>query len=130
MLEAQQAFVSDFIGQAFGLPIAHENANYEPTPGAAWVRLRCFPGQVVPGAIDAGQPESSGFWQFTLHYPLGEGAIGAKAQAQTIFDAYPLGGRVSYGGSTFQVTAQSQFDASPQGGWFQVVGRIFYEKES
>lgn len=129
MLEAQQAYIGDFISQSFGLPIAHENANYEPTPGTAWVRLRCFPGQVVPGALNADAQETAGFWQFTLHYPTGEGAIGAKSQAQTIFDAYPLGRRVSYGGETFRVTALQQFDASPQGGWFQVVGRIFYEKD-
>lgn len=129
MLEAQQAFVSDFIAQAFGLPIAHENADYTPTAGTAWVRLRTFPGRVVPGSLGATANETAGFWQFTLHYAEGDGAITAKAKAQAIFDAYPLSRRVSYGGESFRVTALQQFDASPQGGWFQVVGRIFYEKD-
>lgn len=129
MLEAQQAFANDFIAQAFGLPIAHENVSYEPTAGTAWVRLRTFPGQQVPGSVSADNIEHAGAFQFTLHYPEGEGAIPAKQQAQTIFDAYPIGRRVSYGGESIRVTALQQFDAAPQGGWFQVVGRIFYEME-
>ena len=129
MLELSQAFVDDFITQAFGLPIAHENESYEPTRGTTWVRLRMFPGQVVAGDVNADTLETAGFFQVTLNYPSGEGAIPAKQQLQTIFNAYPLGRRVSYSGESARVTSHQQFDASNESGWFQVVGRIFYEKE-
>ena len=128
-LESHQAFVSDFIAQAFGLPIAHENANYTPTAGTAWLRLVTFTGDITAGSVSADVSEGGGFLQVELHFPEGDGAITAKTQLQTIFDAYPLSRRVSYGGVSFRVTALQQFDASPQGGWFQVVGRIFYEKD-
>ena len=128
-LESQQAFVADFIAQSFGLPIAHENANYTPTPGTAWVRLRTFTGDITAGSISADISEGGGFLQFELNFPEGVGAMTAKIQLQTIFDAFPLSRRVSYGGESFRVTALQQFDASPQGGWFQVVGRIFFEKD-
>ena len=127
MIESQQALISDFITQAFGLPIAHENQHYDPTAGTPWVRLIVAPGQTDPGTVDALNLEQQGFMQFTLNYPEGEGAMTAKLKAQAIFDAYPLSRRVSYSGKSVTVIATHQFSTSPQGGWFQVVGRIFYE---
>lgn len=129
MIEPQQAFLSDFIAQGFGLPIAHENEDYKPTPGTPWVRVRMFPAQTVSGAGNGGALEQAGFFQFTLNYPVGKGAVDAKLQAQTIFTAYPISRRVSYGGVSVRVTAYQQFDAAPESGWFRVVGRIFYEME-
>ena len=127
MLKANQALVNDFIDQAFGLPIAHENAKYTPAPGTAFVRLRVFQNAENAGDIGVDTRQSSGFLRCTLHYPLGEGAITARATAQTIFDAYPIGRRITYSAETVTVQSVQLFDASPQGGWFQVVGRIFYE---
>lgn len=129
MIEAQQAFVSDFITQAFGLPIAHENENYTPTQGTPWVQLRVFPADTTAGDVAANTTEHAGFYQFSLHYPEGEGAMTAKLKAQAIFDAYPVGRRLTYSSKSVRITALQQFDASPQGGWFRVVGRIFYEKD-
>lgn len=129
MLETEQAFVQDFTAQAFGLPVAHENTDYTPQAGQAWALLRCFPNEEVADSVDATTTATDGLWQFTLHYPLGEGAIPAKAMRQTIFDAYPVGRRLTYGGQSVVVTAVNPFDAAPQGGWFQVVGRIFYQAE-
>lgn len=131
MLQIEQAFASDFIAQAFGLPIAHENANYEPTQGTPWVGLRVFQNALSAGDLsaDAEVTETSGLFQFSLHYPQGKGAITAKTQAQTIFAAYPVGRRISYGGETVKVTGYQLFDATPRDGWFVVVGRITYELE-
>lgn len=128
MLEADQAFVQAFIAADFGLPVAHENEDYSPQ-GSAWVQLRCFPNETSVDAVDASTSLADGLWQFTLHYPLGSGAIPAKAMRQTIFDAFPLGSRLSYGGQSVTVANHDPFDAAPQGGWFQVVGRIFYQAE-
>lgn len=129
MLKIDQALTGDFIAQAFGLPIAHENAGYTPTSGTPWVALRMFQGEQLPGDIAAGTTETNGFLQFVLHYPQGDGAIAAKTQAQTISDAYPLGRRVTYSGVTVRVTRFQLFESLPEDGWFKVVGRIFYEKD-
>lgn len=128
MLEAVQAFTSDFIAQAFGIPIAHENDDYTPPGGVAFVELRTFTNALSPD-LSAGLFETSGFFQFSLNFPSGTGGIAARSQAETIFAAYPLGRRVSYGSRSFRVTSTELFDAAPQDGWFKVVGRIFYELE-
>lgn len=124
-LRTYQAFVDDFIDQAFGLPIVHENDDYTPTKGTPWVRLRVFENETLPVGL-ASVNDTTGFYQFTLHYPTGEGAIAARSQAQTILDAYPLRRLFSYSGQQVEVTGTSIFDASPIDGWYQVVGRINY----
>jgi len=125
MLEIEQGLVSDFITQAFGLPIAHENDDYTPTKGTPWVRLRVFQNPIEPVGIND-LSETTGVFQFTLHYPLGAGAITAKSQADTIFAAYPLRRRITYSGQVILVTGQHVLSAAPIDGWFQVVGRIEY----
>ena len=129
MLTIDQAFVNDFITQAFGLPIAHENANYTPTKGTAHVILRMFQNADEAGDLAVDTTETTGLFQFSLRYPPGEGAIAAKTQRNTIFAAYPIGRRITYGGNTVRVTGRSPFDNAPVEGWYQVVGRIFYELE-
>lgn len=129
MLKIDQALTGDFIAQAFGLPIAHENVKYEPTPGTPWVGIRVFQGESLAGDMAVNTTEDKGFLQFVLHYPEGEGAIASKTTAQTILDAYAIGRRVTYSGVTIRVTRNQMFEALPEDGWFKVIGRIFYEKD-
>lgn len=124
-LRTYQAFVDDFRTQAFGLPVAHENDDFTPTPGTAWVRLRFFENEVTPvghTSID----DETGLFQFTLHYPLDEGAIPARTMADTILSAYPPRRLFSYSGQQVEVTGALIFDASPVDGWYQIVGRVNY----
>lgn len=125
MLAIEQAFISDFIAQAFGLPIAHENADYEPTPGTPYVELRMFPNDARAADL-ATTNRTTGLMQFTLFYPEGEGAIPAKLKRQDVFDAYPVGRVLTYSGQRVTITGQSPFNAYPQDGWFKVIGRLSY----
>lgn len=124
-LKIDQAFTGDFIAQGFGLPIAHENDGYEPTPGTPYVALRIFANAVLPYTIGT-HDDTTGLFQFSLNYPEGNGAIPAKTKAETIFAAYPVGRKLAYGGQLIHVTGHQRFDASPADGWFRVVGRINY----
>ena len=72
-LATYQALIDDFVGQAFGLPIAHENAAYVPTQGTAWVALRVFENEVLPVGLNSVN-DTTGVLQFTLYYPDGAGA--------------------------------------------------------
>lgn len=125
MLKIEQALVDSFIRCHFSLPIAHENADYTPTPGTPWVSLKVFQNQVSPTGI-ADQSDTTGVFQFSLYYPLGQGAIPAKSQAETIFAAYPLRTSITYSGQVVTITGQELFDAAPFDGWFRVVGRLEY----
>jgi len=124
-VKIDQALVDHFIDQSFGLPIAHENANYTPSPGTEYAEVRTLPNDVLPADL-ATNNDTTGVFQFILRYPEGVGAIPAKTQADTIFAAYPIGGRIAYSGQSLTVTGHSRPDAVPEGGFYKVVGRIFY----
>lgn len=126
LLTIDQALVSDFISQSFGLPIAHENADYKPVPGTAFVTLRNFINDVRPIGL-ADTDETSGALQFILHYPVGEGAITAKTTAQTIFNAYPAGRELTYSGIIVYIAGHERPSAIPEDGWYKVAGLIYYE---
>ena len=124
-IKIDQAFTSDFMAQSFGLPIAHENAEYDPSPGVAFVEIKCFPNEESALDLDSTN-QTTGFFQFILRYPEGSGAITAKAMRQTIFDAYPIGRVLTYSGQTVDIAERYPFDAVPEDGWFRVSGRINY----
>lgn len=124
-----QAFVSDFIAQAFGLPIAHENAEYTPTAGTPYVELRVFHNETLPADLSTTN-DTTGVFQFTLRYGEGNGAIPAKLQRDTIFAAYPIGRRLTYSGETVTIKGHEPFDATPEQGWFKVVGRISFHGDA
>ncbi|MEO1108263.1 MAG: phage tail terminator-like protein [Pseudomonadota bacterium] len=126
MLAIEQALISDFIAQGFDLPIAHENAKYDPVPGVAYVKLTIFPNSARAADLNSTN-ESTGLMQFALHYPENEGAIPAKQKRQEIFDAYPIGHVLTYSGQRVTIKQIDPFRAYPDDGWFKVVGRISYE---
>lgn len=125
MLEIEQAFISDFITQAFGLPIAYENVDYTPTQGTAYVEIRMFPNEERAADLNSTN-ETTGLMQFTLRYPEGEGAMPAKQKRQAILDAYPIGRVLTYSGQRVTITGTDPFNAYPDDGWFKVIGRVFY----
>lgn len=125
LLKIDQGLVSDFVAQSFGLPIAHENADYKPTAGTAFVSLINFPNDVRPVGL-ADTDEMDGVLQFILYYPVGKGAIEAKTKAQAIFDAYPAGREITYSGVTLYIQGHERASAIPEDGWYKVRGLIYY----
>ena len=126
LLKLDQALVSDFTAQAFGLPVAHENADYKPTPGAEFAQIKNFPNDVRPVGL-ADTDETDGVLQFILYYPVGKGAYDAKAKAQTIFDAYPIGRELTYSGVALHIRGHERASAFPEDGWYKVRGLIYYD---
>lgn len=124
-LKIEQAFLSDFIAQDFGLPIHHENTEYKPEPGSPYVAVKMFENSETAAAL-SGLNETDGFFQFTLFYPEGNGAMPAKAKRATMLAAFPVGRRLTFDGQYVDVRGTQPLSAAPDGGWFQAVGRVFY----
>ena len=121
-VKVDQALLSHFNAQSFGVDVAHENAAL--TPGAGpFVSLSVLSNDVEMYTI-AGQNDVTGFLQFILRYPEGEGAIGAKAKRAEIFAAYPLGSQVRYDGQTVHIVSYSSPQAEPEDGFYKLIGRI------
>lgn len=126
VLKLDQALVTGFIAGAFGLPIAHENADYKPTGGTPFVALQNFPNEVGAVGLDD-TDEMTGVFQFILYYPVGKGAYDAKAKAQAVFDYFYVGRALTYSGETLYITGTERASAFPEDGWYKVRGLIYYE---
>lgn len=123
-VKIDQAFVDAFIKGDFGLPIAHENADY--TPGSdPWVKLRTLPNDITPATL-VGTNETDGVFRAILHYPAGSGAIVAKQKADEILAAFGVGAQVCYGGQCSTITNQYRQPGVVEDGWYRVVITIGY----
>ncbi len=116
-VKIDQAFVSDFISQNFGLEIAHENEAFGPSTSYAAIKALHNPER---RKTFADLNEITGVFQVILWFPEGEGAMPAKIKAQEILDAYPIDRTLEYDGQSVSVTDLWRPDAVPEKGWYKV----------
>lgn len=120
-----QAFVQTFIDGAFGLPIAHENINYEPVAGTEFVSLRLLPNDVTPLSYKHSD-ETDGIFRIILNWPQGEGAIQAKNKADQILAAFKIGTKLEYSGQKVTVTTAYRELGETIDGWYRIILTIGY----
>lgn len=119
-VELDQAFTQAFIDGAFGLPIAHENAAYEPD-GSAYAEIFLLPNDVTAFSL-SDSDETDGAFRVILRYPGKGGAIEAKLKAQEIVDAFKIGTRVCYNSKCAVIRShRRQAGANEEGDWYKLV---------
>jgi hypothetical protein len=125
-LQIDQAFINQFIEADFGLPIAHENAPYDPVPGIAYAELICINNDFTPYSL-SGSLETEGIFRVILRYPLGRYSISAKTMADLIFAAFPVNSLVKYGASKSKVIKHQRNTGASEGGWYKIVVSITHK---
>lgn len=125
MIEIDQALVEAFIDGSFGLPIAHENAQYSPVAGTAYAELRVLQNDRTPFAVD-GIDETDGVFRVRLFYPADKYSISAKTKADAIFAVFKIGKKLTYGGTTLRITSNQRQPGLAEDGWYQLVLTINY----
>ena len=125
-IKVDQAFIQAFIDGAFGLPIAHENKDYEPATGTAFAELRNLPNPIESQSLND-LNETTGIFRIYLNYPVNEGGYTAKAKAEAIMAAYGIGTSGSYSGQSAIITATQRQPGVNISGWFRVVVSINYK---
>ena len=120
-----QAFINEFINQSFGLPIAHENIDFTPTAGTAFVSLRLLSNDVTPLSYTESD-ETDGIFRIILNWPAGKGSIQAKNKADEILAAFNIGTRLSYSGQYLTVTSASREQGESIDGWYRIIISIAY----
>lgn len=124
--EIDQAFTSAFVSGDFGLPIVHENIAYTPIEGTAYAEIKMVPNDVTPLSL-ADTNETDGIFRVWLRYPPDKGAVAAKAMADTILGAFPIGGSVTYSGQKATITRHSrQAAVITDQNWLEVIVSIGY----
>jgi hypothetical protein len=125
MIKIDQAFVQAFINGSFGLTIAHENDNYEPTPGTPYAEIYLIPNDITPVTL-ADSDETDGVFRINLRYPSDTYSITAKTMADSIFSVFKIGTRLSYDGQKATITGQSRGRGINEGGWYALPLSIAY----
>lgn len=125
-LRIDQALVKLFVDSAFGLPIAHENDNYEPTAGTSYAEIFVLQNDTTPFSLSDSN-ETDGVFRVILRYKLDKGAIAAKTMADTIFQAFGIGLRVVYDSATLTIINHSRQQGIPEDGWYKLVLSIGYK---
>jgi hypothetical protein len=115
------ALITAFEGGDFGLPTAHENIDYDPTPGTAWAEVFIIPNQPTVGTLGAaGEDNHTGLMQIDLNYPPDSGSKAAIDKADEIRALFKAGSRFSYSGQLITVLSCGRSRGVKAGGWFRV----------
>ncbi len=120
-----QAFITEFNAGSFGLPVAHENAPYEPTLGTAYAEL-IMAQNPVDALSWADSNESSGVFRVILRYPLNTGSGTAKAKADEILDHFAIDKQITYSGQSVTILSGHREPGVPEDGWYKIVVTIRY----
>lgn len=122
-LAIDQALVTAFIAGAFGLPIAHENESYDPVSGTAYAKLEVMQNDETPFSLTHSN-QTDGVFRVVLRYPAGEGAIAAKAMADTVFSVFRIGRRFQYNGVSLTIMGNERMNSSGRlpgaAGWYEL----------
>lgn len=124
-IEIDQALIQTFVNGAFGLPIAHENQQYTPTAGTAYVEIRVLQNDATPFTLKDSD-ETDGVFRVRLFYPADTGAVNAKSKADEIFATYKIGTRLTYNNVSLTVMSNQRQPGLAEDGWYQLVLTINY----
>lgn len=126
-IKIDQALTQAFISGSFGLPIAHENADYSPTAGTAYAEIKVIPNQAVPDTIGSpGYDETTGLFQITLRYPVGGYSITAKTKADEMMLYFLIGSEFTYSEQSVQITRKDRGAGIVEDGWYKIILRFTF----
>ena len=124
-LKIDLAFLQKFIDDAYGLPIAHENLNYDPVAGTAYAELVNLPNDITPLSLKHSD-QTDGVFRVVLRYPVNTGAINIKTMADSILTGFKIGTVVTYSGQTATVTRTGKNRGINDNQWHTLIVDIFY----
>ncbi len=131
----EQAFISKFIDEDFGLPIVHENSSYSPIPGTPFIELLCLHNDTSEYSL-AHSLEFESIFRIFLRYPVDKYSIIAKKLSEDIFLAFPVGSLVSYEDVTSKIVGHKRQTGTfgkeltttfSEEGWYKLVVSIMYK---
>jgi hypothetical protein len=124
-LKIDQAFVTEFIAGAFGLPIAHENVDYEPVQGTPYAEINVLPNNTTKLTLNNSN-ETDGIFRIHLRYPTGKGAISAKTKAEEIIAYFAPGNRIGYGGQSVLILGTDRKQGIQNENWYEIIVTLTY----
>lgn len=126
-IKIDQCLTNAYIAGAFGLPIAHENADYTPTAGTAFAEIKVIRNEAVADTIGAaGEDETTGLFQVTLRYPVGAYSGAAKTKADEMMLYFLIGSTFTYSGQSVVITRKDRGTGRVEDGWYKLILRFTF----
>ena len=127
-VKIDQAFIDAFIDGDFGLSIAHENTDFQPTAGTEYVELINIPNNVTALTLN-GDSETDGIFRVIMRYPSNTGSVNAKLKADEILSVFSIGADVCYSGQCAIIRTTSRAVGTSEDGWYKIILTISYYAE-
>ena len=120
MIKIDQALTSEFVSGNFGLPIAHENVDYDSTDGNPYAEILVLQNNATALSIND-TDQTDGVFRVILRFPVYQGAITAKQKASEIMGHFRIGKRCTYQGVTVTIQSQQRQPGVAEDGWYKTV---------
>lgn len=124
-IRIDQGLTNRFISGTYGLPIAHENLSYSPVVGTAYAEIFNIPNDETAFSV-TDSDETDGVFRVILWYPENDGAVPAKTMADTIFNDFKIGQRITYNEQKIEITGRQRTLGVREAGWYKLVLSISY----
>jgi hypothetical protein len=124
-IKIDQAFTFEFIAGAFGLPIAHENINYEPVQGTPYAEIKVMPNDTTKLTL-SNSDVTDGIFRIYLRYPTGSGAVAAKTKAEQIIAYFAPGNRIGYSGQSVLIEKTARKEGIQNQNWYEIIITLSY----
>ena len=124
-LKIDQAFTFEFIAGAFGLPIAHENINYEPVQGTPYAEIKVMPNDTTKLTQNKSDV-TDGIFRIYLRYPAGSGAVAAKTKAEEIIAYFAPGNSIGYSGQSVLIQSTARKEGIQNDNWYEIIITLSY----
>lgn len=121
----EQALIEHFISGNFGLEIASENENFDPSELERYVAISSFVNDETAFSLNDSD-QTDGFFQAILYYPVGELSMNAKNKADEIKRHFKIGLRLTRDGERLTITSRSSEPGANEDSWYKIVVRIFF----
>ncbi len=141
MIQIDQGLITRFMAEITGLDVVHENGIYQvwgsssygnpivgtyvPTAGRPYCEIIVLQNDVTPATLRHSN-DTDGVFRVLLNYPVNTGAVAAKLKADQIFEAFPIGQRLTYGGVTLTIMSNHRQPGVPESGWYRLALTIGY----
>ena len=121
----EQALIQRFIDGSFGLPVAYENKDFEPTAGEPYAEVSSFINDETPFSLNDSN-ETDGFLQIILRYPENDFSWDAKTKADQIRQVFKIGTRINTGDGRLVITQSGSDKGANEDGWYKLVLRFYF----
>ena len=124
LVDIDKGLVQKVIDGNYGLDIAHENLDFEPSDNK-YLELNIYSNEVRALSINDSN-QVNGIFRIKINYPSGTGAIACKTKADEILSDFSIGERIVYNNQVVTIRSFDRKNAVNDDGWYSIVITLYF----